>query len=85
MFVINILTSYHYATKKATFLEVINSLIIYKFIQDFTNHRKKTNKAVVFSSSRSPTFLNTSTADETFQQPGKQDSLRHLLKSSANM
>ena len=33
----------------------------------------------------SPTFLNTGTTDETFQQSGKQDSLRHLLKSSANM
>ena len=33
----------------------------------------------------SPIFLNTGTTDETFQQSGKQDSLRHLLKSSANM
>ena len=33
----------------------------------------------------SPTFLNTRTTDETFQQSGKQDSFRHLLKSSANM
>ena len=29
----------------------------------------------------SPTFLNTGTTDETFQQFGKQDSFRHLLKS----
>ena len=33
----------------------------------------------------SPAFLNTGTTDETFQQSGKQDSLRHLLKSLANM
>ena len=26
-------------------------------------------------------FLNTGTTDETFQQSGKQDSLRHILKS----
>ena len=33
----------------------------------------------------SPRFLNTGTTDETFQQSRKQDSLRHLLKSSASM
>ena len=31
------------------------------------------------------TFLNTGTTDETFQQSEKQDSFRHLLKSSASM
>ena len=30
-------------------------------------------------------FLNRGTTDETFQKLGKQDSLRHLLKSSVNM
>ena len=35
--------------KKATFLLLINNPIIYKFFKDFTNHRKKTNKAVGFS------------------------------------
>ena len=33
----------------------------------------------------SPTFLNTGTTDETFQQYGKQDSFRHILKSLASM
>ena len=33
----------------------------------------------------SPTFLNTGTTKETFQQSGKQDSFRHLLKSLAGM
>ena len=32
----------------------------------------------------STTLLNTGTTDETFQQSEKQDSLRHLLKSSAS-
>ena len=32
----------------------------------------------------SPTFLNTGTSNETFQQSGKQDSFRHRLKSSAS-
>ena len=32
-----------------------------------------------------PTFLNAGTTDETFQQSGKQEFFRHILKSSANM
>ena len=40
---------------------------------------------VVLAVDLSPTFSNTGTTDETFQQPGKQDSFRHLLKSSASM
>ena len=36
--------------KKAPFLYVINNPIIYKFFKDFTNPRKNTNRAVVFSS-----------------------------------
>ena len=32
-----------------------------------------------------PTFLNTATTNQTFQQSRKQDSFIHLLKSSANM
>ena len=40
--------------KKDTFLEVVNKAIIYKFLQDFTNHRKKTNRAVVFSAKPFP-------------------------------
>ena len=49
--------------KKAAFLLVINNPIIYKFFKDFTNHRKKTNRAVVFSCRLSPTFVNTGTTD----------------------
>ena len=33
----------------------------------------------------SPTFLNTGTTDDIFQQYGKQDSFTHTLKSSATM
>ena len=36
-------------SKKATFLLVINNPIIYKFIKDLTNQRKKTSRVVVFS------------------------------------
>ena len=35
--------------KRVTFLQMINNRIIYKFLKDFTNHRKKTNMAMVFS------------------------------------
>ena len=50
-----------------------------------TNHRKKTNKVVVFSCRYLPKLSNTGTINETFQQSGKQDSLRHILNSLANM
>ena len=59
--------------------------IIYKFFKDFTNYRKKTNRAVVLSCRPFLKFLNTGTTDETFQQSGKQDYFRHVLKSSASM
>ena len=32
-----------------TFLLVINNPIVYKFFKDFTNHRKKINRAVVLA------------------------------------
>ena len=32
--------------KTATFLQVINKPITYKFFKDFTNHRKNTNRAI---------------------------------------
>ena len=34
----------------ALFFQMISKPIIYKFFKDFTNHRKKTNKVVVFCS-----------------------------------
>ena len=40
---------------------------------------------VVFSGRPFPNILNTGTTDETFQKSGKQDTLRHLLKSSPSM
>ena len=46
---------------------MINKTVIYKFFKDFTNHRKKANRAVVFRCSvdLSPTFLNTGAINET--------------------
>ena len=43
--------------KKVTFLYIINNLIIYKFFKHFTNHRMKTNRAVVFSCRPFPNIL----------------------------
>ena len=59
---------------------MINNLIIYKFFKDFTNHKKKTNRVVAFSYRPSSNISNTGTINETFQQSGKQDSFRGLLK-----
>ena len=66
---------------------MINKPLIYKDLvfKDFTNHRKKTNRVVVFSCRLSPTFFNIGNTDDTFQQSGKQDTFRHILKSSASM
>ena len=43
--------------KKATFMLVINKPVIYKFFKDFTNHRKKSSRAVVFSCRPFPDIL----------------------------
>ena len=48
--------------KKATFLLVISNSIC-KFLKDFTNHRKKTNRVVVFSSRPFPTSVYTGTTN----------------------
>ena len=71
--------------KKPTFLWVINNSIIYKFFKDFTNDRKTTNRAVVFSSRPFSNILKHKDHRETFQQSGKQDPFRHILNSSASM
>ena len=63
---------------------MINNPIILKFFEDFTNHRKKTNWAVVSSSRPFPNILNTGNIDETFQQSGKEDSFRQSLKNLAS-
>ena len=43
--------------KKATFLYRINNPIIYKFFKDFTYHRMKTNRVIVFSCRPFPNIL----------------------------
>ena len=59
--------------------------MILKVFEYFTNHRKKTNGQQFLAVDLSPTFLNTRTTDKTFQQSEKQDSFRHILKSSVSI
>ena len=63
---------------------VISHHFIYKFFKDSTNHRIRLTGWQFLAEDLSPTFLNTGTTNETFQQCGKQNFLRHILKSSAN-
>ena len=63
--------------KKATFLFMINKSIIYNFFIYFTNHRKNTNRVVIFSFRP---FLKCS----FLQKCGNQDSSRQILKTSAS-
>ena len=67
--------------KKSSYLEVINKPIIYIYIRNITNNRKKTNKALLFAIGLFSAFLDTMTRDETFQQSWKQDSLIQSLET----
>ena len=49
--------SHTWDQKKAKFLKVINNLIIYKFFKEFINHKKKTNRVLVFSCRCIPNIL----------------------------
>ena len=62
---------------------VVSHHFIYKFFKDSTNRIRLTGWQFL-AEDLSPTFLNTGTTNETFQQCGKQNFLRHMLKSSAS-
>ena len=64
---------------------MINNPIIYKFFKDFTTHKRRLTGRLFLAVDLYPTFLNTGTTDETFQQSGKHNSFRHILKSLASM
>ena len=67
---------------------MIDNYFIYKFFEDFTNDRNKTNKAIALYFLSCRPFLNIlkyKIHDEAFQQFAKKDSLRHHLKSSGSM
>ena len=68
------LKPYRKSEKKTMFVLMINNPIIYKLFKGFTSYRKPFLN-----------ILNTVTTGKTFQQSGKWNSFRHLLKSSAGM
>ena len=78
------LTLYWKSEQRSRFSRWSTIVLFTSFFKDFTNHRKKTNWAVAFSCRLFPKVDNFTT-DETFQQSGKKDSFRHLLKRSASM
>ena len=78
------LKPYWKSEKRPHFSRSSTILLFTSFSETFTNLRKKTNRAVVFSCRAFPNIL-TGTTNETFQQSGKQGSFRHLLKSSASV
>ena len=47
----------YWKSDKTTILEAINKPVIYKFFKDATDHRKKTNRTVVFSHRPLPIIL----------------------------
>ena len=53
--------------KKTMFSFVINNIIICNFYEDFSNHRKKINRAVVLAIDLYRTFLNTGTTNENLK------------------
>ena len=63
---------------------VINN-IIYKFFKDFINYKKKTNRAVVFSSGRFPNILKYSDHQCDLPTIWKTKLFKHILKSSVSM
>ena len=74
---LNILSA---TSRVVSFLKVMKKPIIYKFFKDFTDHRKKTNRKVVFSNRHLPTMLNTGTTDDTFQKSRKQEILQTQIE-----
>ena len=66
--------------KKGTILWVINNPIIYKFSRTLLTTERRPTGWWFLAVDLSPTFLNTGTTDKTFQESGKQDAFRQILK-----
>ena len=65
---------------KTIFLEVINKPIVYAFFKDFTNHRKKTSKAVHFRHRPLSNILNYSHHRSDLQTVWKTRFLQALIE-----
>ena len=63
----------------------MNNPIIYKFFEDFTDNRRKTNRAAVFSCRLLPNILRNK--DQWWDLPTiwKKESFRHIMKNPASM
>ena len=70
---------------KATFLQVINNTIILSFSENLLTTKRRLTGWQFLAVDITPTFLNTGSTDETFQQSGKQVSFGHIFKGSASM
>ena len=64
---------------------MINKHVFYNFYKHRTIHRKKHNRAVVFSCNSLPRILKYKDHGKNLPTIGKKDSFRHSLKGSANM
>ena len=74
-------------SEKIGFLEVINKPCIYTFFKDYTSRNRTLPFILKYRNQihkSSSWHILDKVLDETFQQFGKQNSLKHLLKSSAN-
>ena len=71
--------------KRPHFSRWSTSLLFTSFSKTSPTKERRLTKRQFLAARLSQTFLNTETTNETFQQSGKQYSLTHILKSSANM
>ena len=71
--------------KRTKFLEMLSKPNFYKYFKEFNNHKRKLTELRFLAVDLPTRFLNAGTADEVFQQSGKQDSFRQILKSSASL
>ena len=75
------LKPYFKLEKKSTFFVAINKPIIYKFSKVLLTIVMRLTERQILGGDFFPTFLNTGTTEENFQESKKQDSLKHILKS----
>ena len=75
----------YWKSEKSYISLVIDKPIIFKFFNDFTNHRKNTNRAVVFSCRPCPKILKNWDNRRNLPKTGKQESFRQLLKRPTSM
>ena len=76
---------HYWKSEKRPHFSMINKHVFYNFYKHRTIHRKKHNRAVVFSCNSLPRILKYKDHRKNLPTIGKKDSFRHSLKGSANM